>query len=330
MRKWLLVIAFLLAPLTVRAAAMGFATSGIWFSVDPVFAGKATKIYSVAVNNTYQRLTVTVSFTDNGTELGQTTAEIPHEDARQLNMSWAPTIGSHIIVARFVSATALGMDNITHQLSANELNQIAPPISKTVEVDGDIDNDGLGDHQEASYGTSPLIADTDGDGLSDYDEIYKYKTDPNKADTDGDGMKDGEEIRVGRNPLVSDNPPPPPAPSPAPTPPPAVPKNSAAKTSAKNSAAKTTAKTAPTTPNPTETWMPSIATSTTPLESAVSLAVAPTSSTPANISPAPTSSSPLITDNTWNWVKLLAIVAGLLAIGATTSGYLAWREQHRD
>src|SRR5580765_2446882 len=34
--------------------------------------------------------------------------------------------------------------------------------------------------------------DTDGDGLSDFQEIHKYFTDPNKADTDGDGVPDGD------------------------------------------------------------------------------------------------------------------------------------------
>ncbi len=34
--------------------------------------------------------------------------------------------------------------------------------------------------------------DSDGDGLSDFHEQYKYLTDPNKADSDGDGIGDGE------------------------------------------------------------------------------------------------------------------------------------------
>ena len=34
--------------------------------------------------------------------------------------------------------------------------------------------------------------DTDGDGLSDFEETHKYFTDPAKADSDGDGKPDGD------------------------------------------------------------------------------------------------------------------------------------------
>jgi len=39
-----------------------------------------------------------------------------------------------------------------------------------------------------------LPADTDGDGISDYDEIHEYGTDPHKLDTDGDSLNDGDEL----------------------------------------------------------------------------------------------------------------------------------------
>ena len=59
----------------------------------------------------------------------------------------------------------------------------------------DTDGDGLTDGEEVMvYKTSPLLKDTDLDGLSDFDEVKKYKTDPLKADTDGDGLNDGEEV----------------------------------------------------------------------------------------------------------------------------------------
>ncbi|MEA3357435.1 MAG: hypothetical protein U9Q67_03295, partial [Patescibacteria group bacterium] len=42
--------------------------------------------------------------------------------------------------------------------------------------------------------------DTDGDGLTDYEETTIFKTDPTKKDTDGDGFDDKTEIKNGFNP----------------------------------------------------------------------------------------------------------------------------------
>ncbi|MDO8571425.1 MAG: hypothetical protein Q7R79_02000 [bacterium] len=42
--------------------------------------------------------------------------------------------------------------------------------------------------------------DTDGDTLSDYDELYIYRTSPYLADTDSDGYKDNEELAKGYDP----------------------------------------------------------------------------------------------------------------------------------
>jgi len=71
----------------------------------------------------------------------------------------------------------------------------------------DTDGDGLSDRQEMFvYGTDPDRFDTDNDGLSDGDEVYFYGTGPLTADTDGDGVSDGDEVKAGTNPLVSDVP----------------------------------------------------------------------------------------------------------------------------
>lgn len=58
----------------------------------------------------------------------------------------------------------------------------------------DQDNDGLSDQEEREAGTDPTKADTDGDGLSDRQEVQDYKTDPTKPDSDGDGASDANEV----------------------------------------------------------------------------------------------------------------------------------------
>ncbi len=51
--------------------------------------------------------------------------------------------------------------------------------------------------------SNPIVVntDTDGDGLSDYDENTYLHTDPNYADSDGDSYSDDTEIYNGYNPL---------------------------------------------------------------------------------------------------------------------------------
>ena len=71
-------------------------------------------------------------------------------------------------------------------------------------TEDDYDKDGLTTLEEYILGTDVGVADTDGDGLSDYDEVYKYGTNPLDYDTDCDGMGDGVEIINGLDPLNQD------------------------------------------------------------------------------------------------------------------------------
>ena len=56
-----------------------------------------------------------------------------------------------------------------------------------------------------SFYAVALHKDSDGDGLSDGDELFLYKTDPNNADTDGDGLNDKWEVDSGMNPLLNES-----------------------------------------------------------------------------------------------------------------------------
>jgi len=62
----------------------------------------------------------------------------------------------------------------------------------------------LNHDMELSYGTSAILADTDGDGLTDGQEIQLYGTSPTLADSDSDGLSDGQEVLVySTNPNLS-------------------------------------------------------------------------------------------------------------------------------
>lgn len=69
----------------------------------------------------------------------------------------------------------------------------------------DSDGDGLSDAEELQLGTNPHNPDTDGDGLTDGEEVKKYFTDPLNPDTDYDALTDGAEVYNHKtNPLVRD------------------------------------------------------------------------------------------------------------------------------
>jgi hypothetical protein len=61
----------------------------------------------------------------------------------------------------------------------------------------DTDGDGLSDYEEINVlGSDPLnySGDLDNDGVTDSLEFFIYNTDPNNADSDDDGLSDGDEI----------------------------------------------------------------------------------------------------------------------------------------
>ena len=55
------------------------------------------------------------------------------------------------------------------------------------------------------FSTNPKKSDTDGDGLSDKDEISKYRTNPILRDTDKDFLNDGHEVILGLDPTNRDS-----------------------------------------------------------------------------------------------------------------------------
>ena len=64
----------------------------------------------------------------------------------------------------------------------------------------DTDGDGVYDFVEQQKGLNLYNPDSDGDGVSDGEELYVYGTNPFVIDSDDDGYTDGQEVSMGTNP----------------------------------------------------------------------------------------------------------------------------------
>ena len=94
------------------------------------------------------------------------------------------------------------LDNCPLDSNPDQLNNDGD--SQGDACDPDDDNDGLTDLDEAVYGSNPFIADSDGDRLTDAEEVNIHASDPVLPDTDNDGISDGDEVIVyGMNPVQS-------------------------------------------------------------------------------------------------------------------------------
>ncbi len=80
-----------------------------------------------------------------------------------------------------------------------------PPLPEPALGGPDSDRDGLSDALERRHGLDPQRADTDGDNLSDAQEMVTFGTDGRKADSDGDGLNDAFELAQGLDPRSPDS-----------------------------------------------------------------------------------------------------------------------------
>lgn len=95
----------------------------------------------------------------------------------------------------FPSPTPTATPPFTPTPTATSTPTPTPNVTATWEA-LDSDGDGLSNGEEVNiYRTDPLRPDTDADQLTDGDEVLKYRTDPLDNDTDDDTWLDGEEVQ---------------------------------------------------------------------------------------------------------------------------------------
>jgi hypothetical protein len=122
---------------------------------------------------------------------------------------WGETVESYFFANRLEIQVLSRNGDYDGDGLSNELEDASNGISPLLaDTDGngiddgaeDLDGDGLSNAEEIVAGSSLTIADTDGDGLSDGDEVNLYQTSPTSTDSDGDNISDFIEALSGGSP----------------------------------------------------------------------------------------------------------------------------------
>ncbi|MFC5970904.1 helix-turn-helix domain-containing protein [Halomarina salina] len=189
-RTLALVVCLLLSSLAV-SGAVGAATpvgiDSVEFSGNGVVATDSGVTYIAG----WQSETINVGLS--GSETAQVCARLGGENAESL--ACQSTTGGGSVSLRVSNWGSTGEQTLT--VTASNGSGVMDSATRTVHIlsaGGDVDEDGLSNRAESQRQTNILSSDTDGDGLSDGDEVNVYESNATNPDTDGDGIQDGAEV----------------------------------------------------------------------------------------------------------------------------------------
>ncbi len=116
-----------------------------------------------------------------------------NEQKNNINDKWTKLILA-VLVVFGISAILLGILRLNNLIYGPLLTDNRASSSNYSQ-----DSDNTQQNQQTNI-TALMKRDTDGDGLSDYDELYVYHTSIYLKDTDADGYSDKEEVDNGYDP----------------------------------------------------------------------------------------------------------------------------------
>ena len=171
---------------------------------DP-FDGAGDILAHASVPNPYRERKLELHFDDDERWVNSATQDVDvltvaiHEIGHTLGLDHSRDENAIMYAAYFGPRRSLSSDDVAgiqalygERLTENP-NTSPPPKAPTPQAPPPESN------PEPSQQT-----DSDGDGISDIEELFKTGTDPNNPDSDGDGISDGLEVQYLMNPLDPD------------------------------------------------------------------------------------------------------------------------------
>ncbi len=207
--------------LSLAKTDISISDNDITFSKNDPLDGDLIRIYARIFNSGDVDVFAYVDFLNNGKKMAESQPiSIKASTYDDVFIDWKAQVGTYDIAVKIAGTNPLDENTENNEtIKKSFLVDKDTDVDGTGDTkDPDADNDGLANEEEKTKGTDPLKSDTDGDGIND--KVDVFAADKNEwrdtdsdgigdnidTDTDGDELTNQEEMRqYGTNPLSSDS-----------------------------------------------------------------------------------------------------------------------------